>query len=250
MNAGDAKVRRYEDRVRRAVNTPNASGRFALWQGGMEPNIPVGSAAGVASGMARAVAGAEREQREGASGKWVAHWKMVHIVRPVWERPGKTTSSARVSAAHLHGADADGLFPLEPAPRTVRGARDLISVALQSATRSWRASRPPPQAGRFFGNDDVLYLMEDMATGEIRLSILWEWLHKCATSRRPIDRSASGGTAHARAVPASPREEYEKLAGRQSRRPRAVEDDDAADRPRDRRDYVTARPSCRGTSIC
>jgi malate synthase len=26
----------------------------------------------------------------------------------------------------------------------------------------------------------VLYLMEDMATGEIRLSILWEWLHKCA----------------------------------------------------------------------
>ena len=32
----------------------------------------------------------------------------------------------------------------------------------------------------FFGNDDVLYLMEDMATGEIRLSILWEWLHKTA----------------------------------------------------------------------
>ena len=32
----------------------------------------------------------------------------------------------------------------------------------------------------FFGNDDVLYLMEDMATGEIRLSILWEWIHKGA----------------------------------------------------------------------
>ncbi len=32
----------------------------------------------------------------------------------------------------------------------------------------------------FFGNDDVLYLMEDMATGEIRVSILWEWLHKQA----------------------------------------------------------------------
>ena len=29
-------------------------------------------------------------------------------------------------------------------------------------------------------DDDVLYLMEDMATGEIRLSILWEWLHKKA----------------------------------------------------------------------
>ena len=32
----------------------------------------------------------------------------------------------------------------------------------------------------FFLDDDVLYLMEDMATGEIRLSILWEWLHKGA----------------------------------------------------------------------
>jgi malate synthase len=26
----------------------------------------------------------------------------------------------------------------------------------------------------FFGNEDVLYLMEDIATDEIRLSILWE----------------------------------------------------------------------------
>ena len=32
----------------------------------------------------------------------------------------------------------------------------------------------------FFGDENVLYLMEDMATGEIRLSILWEWLHKKA----------------------------------------------------------------------
>ena len=42
----------------------------------------------------------------------------------------------------------------------------------------------------FFGNDDVLYLMEDMATGEIRLSILWEWLHKGA--RSPTDDAATG----------------------------------------------------------
>ena len=59
-------MRHYEDRVRRAVNTPDAAGQYALWQGGMEPNIPVGSAEGVAAGMKRAVAGAEREQREGA----------------------------------------------------------------------------------------------------------------------------------------------------------------------------------------
>jgi len=36
-------MRIYEDRVRRAVNTPDRNGNFALWQGGMEPNIPVGS---------------------------------------------------------------------------------------------------------------------------------------------------------------------------------------------------------------
>jgi malate synthase len=36
------------------------------------------------------------------------------------------------------------------------------------------------KAADFFGNDDVLYLMEDAATGEIRLSILWEWVHKGA----------------------------------------------------------------------
>ena len=50
-------MRNYEDRVRRAVNTPDVNGNFALWQGGMEPNIPVGSTAGVAAGMERAVAG-------------------------------------------------------------------------------------------------------------------------------------------------------------------------------------------------
>src|SRR5712691_8222970 len=88
-------MRTYEDRVRRACNTPDKLGQYALWQGGMEPNIPVGSEAGVTAGMSRAVAGAEREQREGASGKWVAHWKMVHIVRPVWEKAGQDNQAGR-----------------------------------------------------------------------------------------------------------------------------------------------------------
>ena len=44
----------------------------------------------------------------------------------------------------------------------------------------------------FFGNDDVLYLMEDMATGEIRLSILWEWLHKTALLTAPDAETAAG----------------------------------------------------------
>jgi malate synthase len=175
-------MRTYEDRVRRACNTPDQLGRFALWQGGMEPNIPVGSEAGVTNGMKRAVAGAEREQREGASGKWVAHWKMVHIVRPVWEKTGQPNQLGRQFPPLTYTpADADALFLLEPAPRTVRGARDLLSVALQYGNAflvGLQAAALKP--ADYFGNDDVLYLMEDMATGEIRLSILWEWLHKSA----------------------------------------------------------------------
>src|SRR5438552_3815672 len=77
-------LRNYEDRGRRTLNTPDRNGRRALSQGGIEPNIPVGSAAGVAAGMRRAKAGGKREQLAGASGKWVAHRKMVHIVRPAW----------------------------------------------------------------------------------------------------------------------------------------------------------------------
>ena len=175
-------MRVYEDRVRRAVNTPDRHGRFALWEGGMEPNIPVGSHAGVEAGMKRAVAGGEREQREGASGKWVSHWKMVHIVRPVWEKVGADNQLGRAFPRLTYTEqDADGLMLLEPAPRTVRGARDLLSVGLQYGNafgRGFQAAALKP--ADFFGNDDVLYLMEDMATGEIRLSILWEWLHKGA----------------------------------------------------------------------
>ena len=60
-----AYMRAYEDRVRRAVNTPDQRGGCALWQGGMEPNIPVGSPAGVESSMARAIArAARRRQRQ------------------------------------------------------------------------------------------------------------------------------------------------------------------------------------------
>jgi malate synthase len=173
-------MRNYEDRVRRAVNTPDANGRFALWQGGMEPNIPVGSPSGVANGMSRAVAGAEREEREGASGKWVAHWKMVHIVRPVWEKTGRQNQLGRPFPRLAYTqTDADGLIAVEPAPRTIRGARDLLSVALQYGNafgQGLQAAALKP--ADFFGNEDVLYLMEDMATGEIRLSILWEWIHK------------------------------------------------------------------------
>lgn len=175
-------MRNYEDRVRRAVNTPDLNGNFALWQGGMEPNIPVGSETGVASSMEKAIAGAERERRDGASGKWVAHWKMVHIVRPVWERHNDDNQLGRKFPRLSYTQnDADGLLLQEEAPRTIRGARNLLSVALQYGNaflQGMQAAALKP--ADFFGNDDVLYLMEDMATGEIRLSILWEWIHKAA----------------------------------------------------------------------
>ena len=175
-------MRNYEDRVRRAVNAPDTNGNYALWQGGMEPNIPVGSREGVISSMKKAVAGAEREEREGASGKWVAHWKMVHIVRPVWEKVGKDNQLGR-SFPPLTYTEEDeaGLLLLEPAPRTIRGARNLLSIALQYGNafgQGMQAAALKP--ADFFGNDDILYLMEDMATGEIRMSIFWEWVHKQA----------------------------------------------------------------------
>lgn len=175
-------MRHYEDRVRRAVNTPDMNGDFALWQGGMEPNIPVGSEEGVTNSMKKALAGAEREQNEGASGKWVAHWKMVHIIRPVWEKTGEANQLGRkFQKLSYTQQDDDGLLLIEKAPRTIRGARNLLSVALQYGNafgQGLQAAALKP--ADFFRNDDILYLMEDMATGEIRLSILWEWVHKGA----------------------------------------------------------------------
>ena len=176
-------MRNYEDRVRRAVNTADTDGRYALWQGGMEPNIPVGSEAGVAASMERAVAGARREQSEGASGKWVAHWKMVPIVRPVWAEVGEANQLGRSFPLLTYTEeDVAGLTLQEPAPRTIRGARNLLSVGIQYGNafgQGFQAAALKP--ADFFGDDDILYLMEDMATGEIRLSILWEWLHKGGT---------------------------------------------------------------------
>jgi len=175
-------MRNYENRVRCAVNTPDINGNFALWQGGMEPNIPVGSEEGVTAGMKKALAGAEREQREGASGKWVAHWKMVNIVRPIWEKAGEKNQLGRKFPGLTYTQqDAHGLILIEKAPTTIRGARNLLSVALQYGNafgQGMQAAALKP--ADFFGNDDILYLMEDMATGEIRLSILWEWVHKGA----------------------------------------------------------------------
>src|SRR5688572_4671575 len=222
-------MRNYEDRVRRSMNTPDQHGNFALWQGGMEPNIPVGSQTGVSRAMERAVAGAEREQREGASGKWVAHWKMVHIVRPVWEKVGQANQLGREFPRLTYTqADADGLMLIEPAPRTMRGARDLLSVALQYGNAFGQGFQAVAlKAGDFFGNDDVLYLMEDMATGEIRLSILWEWLHEGARLHE-VDHAtgAKAGDVFSRAL-------FERLLADEYAKLRAAGDRDVHDNSKD-----------------
>ena len=233
-------MRNYEDRVRRAVNTPDMNGNYALWQGGMEPNIPVGSEAGVEASMNKAVAGGEREQQAGASGKWVAHWKMVHIVRPVWERAGEANQLGRAFPALTYtDADAAGLTELEAAPRTVRGARDLLSVALQYGNafgQGMQAAALKPADS--FGDDDVLYLMEDMATGEIRLSILWEWLHKGAalTEDDPRHRPGRRHPLHGGDLRAAAGRGVRQAAGRrQPRRARRLQAQHAAGGARDRR---------------
>jgi len=210
-------MRNYEDRVRRAVNTPDINGNFALWQGGMEPNIPVGSKEGVSSSMEKAVAGAEREQREGASGKWVAHWKMVHIVRPVWEKVGEANQLGRSFPALTYTQeDSDGLTHLEPAPRTIRGARNLLSVGLQYGNafgQGFQAAALKP--ADFFDDDNILYLMEDAATGEIRLSILWEWIHKSAKLTEDDSETGlkAGDTFTVEIFKKLLEEEYQKLRG-------------------------------------
>ena len=214
-------MRNYEDRVRRAVNTPDLNGQCALWQGGMEPNIPVGSEAGVTNSMKKAKEGAVREQKEGASGKWIAHWKMAHIIRPVWEEAGEDNQLGRQFPPLTYtNEDAEGLALIEPAPRTVRGARNLLSVALQYGNafgQGLQAAALKP--ADFFGDDDILYLMEDMATGEIRLSILWEWIHKGAalTEDDPETNLKTGDVFTENIFTVLLEEEYAKLQAASNR---------------------------------
>jgi malate synthase len=214
-------MRNYEDRVRRCVNTPDSNGNFALWQGGMEPNIPVGSEQGVSASMKKALAGARREQSEGASGKWVAHWKMVHIVRPVWEAAGEENRLGLSFPPLTYSAeDEAGLTLLKDAPRTVRGARNLLSVALQYGNafgQGFQAAALKP--ADYFGDEDVLYLMEDMATGEIRVSILWEWIHKGARLTETDDETGcnAGDVFSIEMFERLLVEEYEKLLRAENR---------------------------------
>ena len=110
--------------------------------------------------------------------------------------------------------DADNLILIEPAPTTIRGARNLLSVAIQYGNAFGQGMQAAAlKAADFFGNDNILYLMEDMATGEIRLSILWEWVHKGAklTKDDPETGMKVGNIFSAPLFNRLLNEEYEKL---------------------------------------
>ena len=69
---------------------------------------------------------------------------MVHIVRPVWEKVGEDNQlGRRFRRSPTQQADAAGLTLLEPAPRTIRGARDLLSVAIQYGNAFGQGCRRP-----------------------------------------------------------------------------------------------------------
>ena len=140
---------------------------------------------------------------------------MVNIVRPVWEKAGEPNQLGRKFPPLTYTqADADGLILVEPAPITIRGARNLISVALQYGNAFGQGMQAAAlKAADYFGNDDILYLMEDMATGEIRLSIVWEWLNKEAkfTEDDPETVVKVGDTFSKELLTRLMKEEYQKL---------------------------------------
>jgi malate synthase len=140
---------------------------------------------------------------------------MVHIVRPIWEKAGDANQLGREFPRLTYTqSDADGLSLLEDAPRSIWGARNLLSVGLQYGNAFGSGFQAAAlKAADFFGDDDILYLMEDAATGEIRLSILWEWVHKGArlTEDDAETGLATGDLFTADVFKRLLAEEYEKL---------------------------------------
>ena len=175
----------------------------------MEPNIPVGSEGAWPRNEAGRGGRPNANSSEGAtaSGWPTGRWSTSSARSGRrWARP---ISWAAPSRALTYGPeDAAGLTQLEPAPRTLTGARDLSRVALQYGNaflRGFQAAALKP--ADFFGNDDVLYLMEDVATGEIRMSSSGSGCTRRRPSPRPMPPRAvrAGDRLHARALRAPAR---------------------------------------------
>ncbi len=66
-------------------------------------------------------------------------------MRPVWEEVGEDNQLGRLFPPLTHtAADAAALRRLEDAPRTIRGARDLLSVGLQYGNAFGRGTTRSP----------------------------------------------------------------------------------------------------------
>ena len=155
----------YEDRVRKACNTPDRNGKTAFWQDGMESSVPVGSKEGVKNALERVKAGAQREQKAGASGKWSSHWKMVKVIREIWKNIGKNNQlDKRYDQALTYTqADKEALYSVKNAPRTMKGVRNLISVALQYGNACLQGHQAAAlKAADSFGDDSVMYAHLDI----------------------------------------------------------------------------------------
>jgi len=123
--------------------------------------------------MRKAVAGAAREQREARAGNGSPTGRWCTSCARVGESRRGQPARPPVPRLTYTEDDAAGLTSLEPRPEPFAGRVTSSASPCSTAMPSDRVSGGRAQAADFFGNDDVLYLMEDMATGEIRLSILW-----------------------------------------------------------------------------
>ena len=260
--------RDHDDLRLHAATTRTASGAPCNTPDSLRPATRSGRAAwsptsrsarktGVEPRMERAVAGAEREQREGASGKWVAHWKMVHIVRPGLgaSRARRTSSVGRFRRSTYTPADADGLTAARAGaandPRRARSAER--GAAIRQRVRPGHAGRGA-QAGRLLrqrrravpdgrhgdGRDPAQHPVGMAAQG------------RAADRRRRGDGRQGGRRLHARACSSGCWPRSTRSCGgraiatstttRRTRRCRS--------RARSSRPTSPTPSSCRGTSTC
>ena len=200
-------------------------------------DIPVGSPKECCRQHGKGARGRRaRTARAPAASGWPT--EMVHIVRrsgrraPRINRPGIPAPDLfsgrcrRPDAARAHR----GRYAAQESHQRGAAIRQRVRAGFRAA-----ALKPAD----FFGDDSVLYLMEDMATGN-RLSILWEWLHKNAkiTEDDPGTGLTAGATFTAELFDACGECES---SGR--RRTRTCDDskDSTLRSPRNRQDV------CRGT---
>ena len=146
--------------------------RGALAMGGMSAYIPVkGDAAKNDAALAKVRADKLREARAGHDGTWVAHPGLVPVAREVFDAhlAGKT-NQLDVLREDVR-ASREELLDVPEGPRTMRGLRHAVRVALRYL-EAWLGGA---------GCVPLYDLMEDAATAEIARAQIWQWVHHRAT---------------------------------------------------------------------